>query len=48
MNDAPFILCENLVKIHKVANLEVVALQGLDLSVSKGELLGNYRLERQR
>lgn len=36
----PFILCENLVKIHKVADLEVVALQGLDLSVAKGEMLG--------
>ncbi len=36
----PFILCENLVKIHKVANIEVVALQGLDLLVSRGELLG--------
>jgi ABC-type lipoprotein export system ATPase subunit/bifunctional DNA-binding transcriptional regulator/antitoxin component of YhaV-PrlF toxin-antitoxin module len=28
------------VKIYKVANLEVVALQGLDLIVSPGELLG--------
>ena len=35
----PFILCENLVKIHKVADLEVVALQGLDLRVEKGELM---------
>ncbi|MCX6019247.1 MAG: ATP-binding cassette domain-containing protein [Chloroflexi bacterium] len=40
MNDAPFVLCENLVKIHKVANIEVVALQGLDLRVQRGELLG--------
>lgn len=36
----PFITCENLVKIYKVAELEVVALQGLDLSVAQGELLG--------
>lgn len=36
----PFILCDNLVKIHKVAELEVVALQGLDLVVGKGELMG--------
>ncbi|MGQ9813985.1 MAG: ATP-binding cassette domain-containing protein, partial [Candidatus Roseilinea sp.] len=36
----PFILCENLVKIHKIADLEVVALQGLDLEVKEGELLG--------
>jgi ABC-type lipoprotein export system ATPase subunit len=35
----PFIVCENLVKIHKVANLEVVALQGLDLTVKRGELM---------
>ena len=26
----PIIVCENLVKIYKVADLEVVALQGLD------------------
>ena len=37
---APFIVCENLVKIYKVAELEVVALQGLDLVVQPGELLG--------
>ncbi len=35
-----FIHCENLVKIYKVAELEVVALQGLDLAVQQGELLG--------
>lgn len=34
------ILCENLVKIYKVADLEVVALQGLDLIVPRGEMLG--------
>jgi len=31
--------CENLVKIYKVADLEVVALQGLDLEVAPGEML---------
>ncbi|MFC0210872.1 ABC transporter ATP-binding protein [Paenibacillus chartarius] len=31
--------CENLVKIYKVADLEVVALQGLDLHVDAGELM---------
>jgi len=36
----PIIICENLVKIYKVAELEVVALQGLDLIVQKGEMLG--------
>jgi ABC-type lipoprotein export system ATPase subunit/bifunctional DNA-binding transcriptional regulator/antitoxin component of YhaV-PrlF toxin-antitoxin module len=40
MTEEPFVLCDNLVKIYKVAGLEVVALQGLDLAVPKGELLG--------
>ena len=40
MDDQNFILCDGLVKIFKVANLEVVALQGLDLVVHRGELLG--------
>jgi len=31
--------CENLVKIYKAADLEVVALQGLDLHVEAGELM---------
>jgi ABC-type lipoprotein export system ATPase subunit/bifunctional DNA-binding transcriptional regulator/antitoxin component of YhaV-PrlF toxin-antitoxin module len=31
--------CDNLVKIYKVADLEVVALQGLDLHVENGELM---------
>jgi putative ABC transport system ATP-binding protein len=34
-----FIVCDNLVKIYKIADLEVVALQGLDLQVPKGEVL---------
>ena len=37
---APLIVCENLVKIYKVADLEVVALQGLDLIIQRGEMLG--------
>jgi len=40
MEQEPFIICDNLVKIYKVADLEVVALQGLDLVVKPGELLG--------
>jgi putative ABC transport system ATP-binding protein len=36
----PFILCENLVKIYKLSGLEVVALQGLNLVVQPGELMG--------
>lgn len=30
--------CENLVKIYKTKEVEVVALQGLDLNIQKGEL----------
>jgi putative ABC transport system ATP-binding protein len=36
----PIIVCENLVKIYKVADLEVQALQGLDLIVPRGEMMG--------
>jgi ABC-type lipoprotein export system ATPase subunit len=36
----PFIHCENLVKIYQVSSLEVVALQGLNLMVQPGELMG--------
>lgn len=32
--------CENLVKIYKVAEIEVVALQGLDLTIETGEMMG--------
>src|SRR5579883_1686051 len=35
----PIVLCDNLVKIYKVADLEVVALQGLDLEVQPGEVI---------
>ena len=34
------IICENLVKIYKVADLEVIALQGLDLTIEDGEMVG--------
>ncbi len=34
-----FIECENLVKIYKIADLEVVALQGLDLLIRQGEMM---------
>ena len=37
---SPLIICENLVKIYKVAELEVVALQGLDLVIERGEIMG--------
>jgi ABC-type lipoprotein export system ATPase subunit len=35
----PLVTCDNLVKIYKVADLEVVALQGLDLEVMQGEMI---------
>lgn len=35
----PIIVCDGLVKIYKVADLEVVALQGLDLTVESGEFI---------
>lgn len=35
----PFILCDGIVKIFKVAGLEQVALRELNLSVEKGELI---------
>lgn len=34
-----FIECDNLVKIYKIAELEVVALQGLDLAIDAGEMI---------
>ena len=35
----PYVLCEDLFKIYKVADLEVVALRGLDLRVERGEVV---------
>ena len=34
-----YIVCEDLFKIFKIADLEVVALRGLDLRVKKGEIM---------
>lgn len=36
----PLIVCENLVKIYQLAGVEVMALQGLDLTVQPGEMVG--------
>ncbi len=38
-NNTPIIHCENLVKIYKTLDTEVLALQGLELSIDKGELM---------
>ena len=48
MSSETFIQCENLIKIYRIndkgesanASLEVQALQGLDLTVSEGEMIG--------
>jgi ABC-type lipoprotein export system ATPase subunit len=36
---SPMIECDNLVRIYKTKEVEVVALQGLDLTVQRGELM---------
>lgn len=38
--EGPYINCDGLVKIYQMAGLEIVALQGLNLSVDQGELMG--------
>ena len=38
-DDAPYIHCEDLFKIYKTEELEVVALRGLDLRVARGEMM---------
>ncbi len=38
-NKQPFVICEGLVRIYKALDLEVMALQGLDLDVNSGELI---------
>ncbi len=40
INNDAFIICDSLVKIFKVVDVEVLALQGLDLTVRQGELIG--------
>ena len=39
MNSAPYVFCEDVFKIYKIADLEVVALRGLDLVVQPGEVV---------
>src|ERR671918_523812 len=45
MNVEPLVVCENLVKIYRLnqeggTSVEVQALQGLDITVAEGEMLG--------
>ena len=39
MPNEPIIQCDNLVKIYKTKDIEVLALQGLEISIEKGELM---------
>jgi len=39
MSDNTIVYCENLVKLYKIGDIEVMALQGLDLQVEEGEML---------
>ena len=38
-NKQPYIRCDSLVRIYKSEGIEVMALQGLDLEIQKGELM---------
>ncbi len=38
-SDEPIIVCDGLVKIYKTEDVEVMALQGLELEVKRGEIL---------
>ncbi len=38
-NENAYVLCEDLFKIYKIADLEAVALRGLDLDVRRGEVV---------
>ena len=40
MAQESFIICDNVVRIFKIAGHDVVALQGLDMAVAPAELLG--------
>ena len=39
MANEPIIQCDNLVKIYKTKDIEVLALQGLEISIDRGELM---------
>jgi len=36
---APIVICDNLVKIYKTKDIEVLALQGLEVTIDRGELM---------
>ncbi len=37
--NGPYVFCQDVFKIYKIADLEVVALRGLDLAVERGEVV---------
>ncbi len=39
MANEPIIQCDNLVKIYKTKDIEVLALQGLEINIDRGELM---------
>ncbi|MBR0464912.1 MAG: ATP-binding cassette domain-containing protein [Clostridia bacterium] len=39
MASEPIIQCDNLVKIYKTSDIEVLALQGLEITIDRGELM---------
>ncbi len=39
MNNSTYVFCQDVFKIYKIADLEVVALRGLDLAVEAGEVV---------
>ena len=39
MDNSPYVFCQDVFKIYKIADLEVVALRGLDLAVDAGEVV---------
>ena len=39
MNNPTYVFCQDVFKIYKIADLEVVALRGLDLAVDAGEVV---------
>lgn len=38
-DSGPYVVCQDVFKIYKIADLEVVALRGVDLRVDRGELI---------
>ena len=38
-NGTSLVVCDNLVKIYQIDEIEVVALQGLDLEIRRGEMM---------